>query len=79
MTRLGGRQLLIGDGKTTELNGRRTRVRPCAAIEAALLSSNDDSLARRRRELAESADWSLRLARISEIIEARLAARKRNL
>jgi glycosyltransferase involved in cell wall biosynthesis len=50
-----------------------------AAIEAALLSSDDDSLARRRRELAESADWGLRLDRISEIIEGRLADRNRTL
>lgn len=47
-----------------------------AAIDVALLSSDDDSLSRRRRELAESADWGLRLERISEIIEGRLAERR---
>lgn len=47
-----------------------------ATIEAALLSSDDDSLARRRRALAEKADWGLRLERISEIIEERLARRE---
>ena len=49
-----------------------------AAIEAALVSGDDNSLARRRRELAEKADWGLQLERISEAIEARLAERHRH-
>ena len=48
------------------------------AIEAALLTTQDEALSRRRRELAERADWGLRLARISEIIEQRMAAGKPN-
>jgi glycosyltransferase involved in cell wall biosynthesis len=47
-----------------------------AAITAALRTTEDEALSRRRRELAESADWGLRLARISEIIEQRMAERK---
>jgi glycosyltransferase involved in cell wall biosynthesis len=47
-----------------------------AAIEAALATAADDKLARKRREFAEQADWGLRLERISEIIEHRLATRK---
>ena len=47
-----------------------------AAIAAALGTTHDEVLSRRRRELAERADWGLRLARISEIIEQRLVNRK---
>ena len=56
------RQLLVGDGKTAELNGRAVRLRPCAAIESATLLISDplnptrhrngpafDALARRAR------------------------------
>jgi glycosyltransferase involved in cell wall biosynthesis len=49
-----------------------------AALEAALLSSDDPQLARRRRELAEKADWKLQLERISELIEERIAQRDSN-
>lgn len=48
-----------------------------AAIEAALVTGGDEAMARRRRELAESADWGLRLNQISEIINERLANRDR--
>jgi glycosyltransferase involved in cell wall biosynthesis len=50
-----------------------------AAIETALFAADDDSLARRRREFAEKADWALQLERISEIIEGRMVERGRNL
>ena len=49
------------------------------AIQTALLSADDDSLARRRRELAERADWGLQMERISEVIEGRLVDRSRKL
>jgi len=35
------RQLCIGDGESTTLNGRPVRVRPCARIEDALLLASD--------------------------------------
>jgi myo-inositol-1(or 4)-monophosphatase len=35
------RQLMIGDGTTTTLNGRAVRVRPCARIEDATLLTSD--------------------------------------
>lgn len=35
------RQLMIGDNRTTELNGRPVRVRPCARIEEAVLLTSD--------------------------------------
>jgi fructose-1,6-bisphosphatase/inositol monophosphatase family enzyme len=35
------RQLCIGDGSTTTLNGRTVRMRPCARIEDALLLASD--------------------------------------
>ena len=35
------RQLLVGDGKTAELDGRTVRLRPCAAIESATLLTSD--------------------------------------
>jgi len=56
------RQLLIGDGTTAELDGRKVRLRPCASIESATLLTSDllspsrhqngpafDGLARRAR------------------------------
>lgn len=56
------RELMIGDGKSTTLNGRPTRVRDCARIEDAVLLTSDpfnpgkyrngaayDALARRAR------------------------------
>jgi glycosyltransferase involved in cell wall biosynthesis len=46
-----------------------------AAIRAALLSKDDPAAARRRRELAEKADWELQLQRISDVIEERLGER----
>jgi glycosyltransferase involved in cell wall biosynthesis len=46
-----------------------------AALETALRSSEDAGLARRRRELAERADWNLQLERISELIEERIVQR----
>ena len=48
-----------------------------AAIEQALASAGNDSLARQRRELAEQADWSLRLEMISGIIEGHIANRRK--
>ncbi|MFO1449525.1 MAG: histidinol-phosphatase [Opitutaceae bacterium] len=35
------RQLMIGDGTTTTLNGRTVRVRPCASLEQATLLTSD--------------------------------------
>ncbi len=35
------KQLLIGDGKTAELDGRRVRIRPCADIESSTLLTSD--------------------------------------
>lgn len=35
------RQLVIGDGRTTTLNGRAVRIRPCARIEDATLLTSD--------------------------------------
>ena len=35
------RQLLIGDGETTELNRRPVRVRPCLTVESAVLLTSD--------------------------------------
>ena len=35
------RQLCLGDGATTTLNGRSARVRPCASLEAATLLTTD--------------------------------------
>ena len=35
------RQLLIGDGQTAELNGRRVRLRPCPSLKAATLLTSD--------------------------------------
>ena len=35
------KQLLIGDGKTTELDGRGVRIRPCAGIESSTLLTSD--------------------------------------
>ncbi|MBL9203903.1 MAG: histidinol-phosphatase [Opitutaceae bacterium] len=35
------RQLMIGDGTTTTLNGRAVRVRPCASLEQATLLTSD--------------------------------------
>jgi glycosyltransferase involved in cell wall biosynthesis len=46
-----------------------------AAIEAALRSAEDHSLALRRREVAERADWRMQLERMSEIIQGRLGGR----
>lgn len=56
------RQLMIGDGQATTLNGRPTRVRPCGRVEDAVLLTSDpfnpgkyrdgeayDALARRAR------------------------------
>jgi glycosyltransferase involved in cell wall biosynthesis len=43
-----------------------------AAIEAALRSGTDDALALRRRGVAEQADWTVQLERISDIIQQRL-------
>jgi myo-inositol-1(or 4)-monophosphatase len=55
-------QMLVGDGKTAELNGRAVRIRSCAEIESATLLTSDplgpakrrngpafDALARRAR------------------------------
>lgn len=44
------RQLCIGDGHTTTLNGRAVRVRPCAAVEDALLLTTDPFLPARHQD-----------------------------